>query len=728
MRLACGLKVNADHHANVEEPLLGLVEPLLVASPGGDHVAIQAGSVATEGHGNVVPHGGVALAGAEQRQSLGPIDQPHVDPSGDVHRRSAVEQFAARQLPATGASDCMFPAAEAIAAQRVVEHVVGHLVVQPQDPIDVDRSACVGTLQDDGRRVIGQGHHGRARQGHVFGRRALAGIAGGRPLIAAASGESALEGVQDVVLLGRGVEAAAGSLDQPRQVPLPLDHVRTIGGDNRTAGALARLPDPTGAAVRALHHGCAVELVGPRLQRRDARGCGGLLLGQKAAKSGAHRQTSRAIPLQPAVVEGRDIAQFGQTAAEEGPLWIAGLFLGHDLEPSLLEPGRVGVPQVIQDHRPYRQRVVLAIAVAHARVAADPPQPPVIEGQTLRQLPQLVHVVIEFGRDGQIVGLAEEMEHGHVRQTDLHVAQVHVAVMVQGELFGVVGADVPLAELAPVVDCVAVGVGGDGNAVQQQGRGLLAILGDARRVGIEHGRAVQGGTVPDIALGLVLSGRGVDRAHDLVALQQEIAFAQQHVAQSLPIVVGKPGLQGGHGVRHAFQGQVADPTVAPALAGRAEHVAGLVGVERVAEHLQGSRAQLLARLAGQPFIEFRGGGQDGDGGKGRALGLHGPMLVSTGGVEEQIVAAWHGLRPLPGRGHPFLQQADVVGRGDFRLADARPGKAGQAQRNSKQNESLHAGHCRFSLWSKGVRSRVSGWGRSISRTERESRGGRHWVH
>ncbi len=91
-----------------------------------------------------------------------------------------------------------------------------------------------------------------------------------------------------------------------------------------------------------------------------------------------------------------------------------------------------------------RQQILLAVGVAHARVAADARQTAVRENNPPHRLPEIGLVMVQTFSLFQTCSPGVEMQHRCVGRADDHVADIEITVMVERVVGEKVRTDVSL--------------------------------------------------------------------------------------------------------------------------------------------------------------------------------------------------------------------------------------------------------------------------------------------
>ncbi len=203
-----------------------------------------------------------------------------------------------------------------------------------------------------------------------------------------------------------------------------------------------------------------------------------------------------------------------------------------------LKARRILIVELAPGEEQARQQVVLAVAVTLARVAADAAEAAVAEDQPPDQLPEFAAVKVEpLGRipAGRPAG---EVHHRHIAQADEHVSDVEVAVVIERVVVEVIRADVPLSQRPAGEDRAVVGIGLDGDAVEQKAGAALGPQVNVALIGVHAGDAGEECAVPEVRLGAVPTVGGPLRGGDR-QVEECVGLGDEHPAQALAVRVGE---------------------------------------------------------------------------------------------------------------------------------------------------------------------------------------------
>ena len=268
--------------------------------------------------------------------------------------------------------------------------------------------------------------------------------------------------------------------------------------------------------------------------------------------------------------------------------------------------------------------------------------------------------------------LEVEVEEGEVGEADVGVAHVHVVVVVERPVLREVRPRVPLLQRAAGDDLATFGVGRVGEAGEHHPRALLDVAGGVGAVGVVGGGAEEEARVPDVRLGLVVAGVGVDRRHDGVVVEAVVGLEEVERAEAGAVVVRHVGVERVEAGDGALEAEDADPVAPPPLAVGRREVAGEMGSDGVAEHREGEFAEAVGGPRAAEFPEVGDVGQDGQGGEDLLAALHGPVAGVAGAVELERGVLRAGADGVRERTQEGDHGGDVVAVGDVHGAGVAP--------------------------------------------------------
>ena len=186
-----------------------------------------------------------------------------------------------------------------------------------------------------------------------------------------------------------------------------------------------------------------LSLVAPRLGSRHVHAALGGRELVPAVPVERRRDGEKRVRLKPRIIVEAGVAHVPETRAEIRAVRVCGLLGEHLGKVFALESDGVFVLERMRGQKPPLHREELAVRVAGARVSAYPAYPPVGKREPLADAPKLLGVVHQLRRNLAPALKAVEVEERDVREALVHVADVHVAVMVQGPVAREVRADEP---------------------------------------------------------------------------------------------------------------------------------------------------------------------------------------------------------------------------------------------------------------------------------------------